>query len=73
MVVLIEYGVTTNVGGGENKGRAIMNEAIVRELRRVRPDRTTFKVDPDWKDLAVVAFFQDRDSLAITNAAISPL
>lgn len=73
VVALIEYGITTNVGGGENKGRAIVNEAIVRELRRAKPGRTTFKVDPDWKNLAVVAFFQDRGTMAITNAAISPL
>ena len=73
VVALIEYGVTTNVGGGENKGRSLVDDAIVRGFTRARPGRTTFKVDPDWKNLAVVAFFQDRQSMAITNAAITPL
>ena len=73
IVALVQYDVTTAVGGGENKGRTIVNEAIVRDFKRAKAGRTTFKVDPDWKNLAVIAFFQDRDSMAITNAAISPL
>ncbi len=73
VVALVEYGVTTNVGGGENKGRSLVDDAIVRGFTRARPGRTIFKVDPDWKNLAVVAFFQDRQSMAITNATISPL
>jgi hypothetical protein len=69
MLALVEYDVTTEVKGGENKGRTIVNEAIVRSLARVSPGRTTLKADPSWKQLGVVAFLQDRDTLAIQNAA----
>jgi hypothetical protein len=69
MLALVEYGVTTEVKAGENEGRTILNDAVVRSLSRVGPGRTTLKVDPAWKQLGVVAFIQERDSMAIVNAA----
>jgi hypothetical protein len=69
MLALVEYGVTTEVKAGENEGRTILNDAVVRSLTRVNPGRTTFKPDPAWKQLGVVAFIQERDSMAIVNAA----
>lgn len=77
MLALVENGISTNVGGGENQGRVIVNEAIVRDLVRVATgavDKTlTMKPDPAWKNLAVVVFLQDRNSLAITNATTARL
>jgi hypothetical protein len=73
IVVLVEYDVATSVTAGENQGRRIVNDAIVRSLSRVSPGRTTLKADPAWQHLAVVAFVQDRETLAITNAAVARL
>jgi hypothetical protein len=71
VVAVIEYDVTTHVEAGENNGRTIVNEAIVRDLARVNPGRVTIKTQPAWQHLGVVAFLQDRDTLAIRNAALA--
>ncbi|HTQ48228.1 MAG TPA: DUF1223 domain-containing protein [Polyangiaceae bacterium] len=73
MLAVVEYGVTTKVQAGENDGRTLVNDAIVRTLQQVKPGRIEIHTDPAWQHLSVVAFLQDRDSLAITNAAIAPL
>jgi hypothetical protein len=73
VLVLVQYDVTTQVGGGENGGRVLLNDAIVRSLSRVRSGQTTLKIDPSWKNLGVVAFLQDRETMAITNAAVAKL
>ena len=73
MLAVVEYDVTTNVKAGENEGRSLVNDAIVRSLGRVAPGRTAVKVDPSWKQLGVVVFLQDRGTLAITNAAAARL
>ncbi len=68
VLALVEYNVATPVKAGENEGRTIMNDAIVRSLRQVRPGRIKLNAEPSWQHLAVVAFLQDRETLAITNA-----
>lgn len=68
VLALVEYDVTTPVKAGENEGRTIVNDAIVRSLQQVRPGRIKLNTDPSWQHLAVVAFLQDRETLAITNA-----
>lgn len=73
VVAVVEYDIPTNVGAGENKGRTIVNDAIVRSLQRVKPGHVKLNADPSWQHLAVVAFLQDRDTLAITNATVTRL
>ena len=70
VVVLFEDGVTTHIERGENEGRTATEDAIVRRLVRVArgTNSVTFDADPSWKRLGVVAFVQDRTTLAITAA-----
>ncbi len=70
VVVLFEDGVTTHIERGENGGRTATEDAIVRRLVRVTrgTNSVTFDADPSWKRLGVVAFVQDRSTLAITAA-----
>jgi hypothetical protein len=73
IVALVQYDIPTPVKAGENQGRTIVNDAIVRSLQQVRPGRVRLNADASWQHLAVVAFLQDRESLAITNAAVTRL
>ena len=70
MLALTEDDITTKIEHGENAGRTLINDAIVRRLVRVDPAQTTvqFKIDPAWRNLSAVAFVQDRNSLAIGAA-----
>lgn len=70
MLAVTEDGVTTKIQHGENAGRTITNDAIVRCLIRVTPGQTavTIPVDPAWRNLSAAAFLQDRDSMAIGAA-----
>jgi hypothetical protein len=65
----------TAVARGENTGRTISNDNVVRRLIRAGAltggalDRTvTVAIDPSWKDPGVAAFLQDRETLAIGAA-----
>ncbi len=73
VVVLFEDGVTTHIAGGENQGRTPTENAIVRRLVRVRGQSFSFDADPSWKRLGVVAFVQNRATLAITAATVHDL
>ena len=72
--IVFQDGVTTKIGGGENDGRTATDNAIVRRIVRVGSGALTRNIsvdaDPTWKNLGVVAFVQDRATLAITNAAV---
>jgi len=70
MLAIVEDGVTTKIEHGENAGRTITNDAIVRKLVRVKPGQTTVTVplDMTWHNVSAVAFVQDRASLAIVAA-----
>lgn len=74
LIALYEDGVTTNVGSGENGGRVIVNDGIVRNLIRLQvPHGTinttmTIAVEPAWKEVGVAAFLQDRTSMKIGAA-----
>lgn len=74
VLVVFEDGVTTKIERGENGGRTLTNDAIVRRLVRVGSGSLTksvdLDVDPSWKRLGVVVFLQDRATLAITNATV---
>jgi hypothetical protein len=71
MLAVTEDGVTTKSPHGENAGRTVTNDAIVRRLVRVKPGQTTVTIplDRSWRNLSAAAFVQDRDSLAIGAAA----
>lgn len=76
IVVVTENGAVTKVERGENRGRTLASDAIVRKLVRVgtvangAADKTvSVALDPSWKDITAVAFLQDAKTLAIDAAA----
>jgi hypothetical protein len=73
MLAIVEDGVTTKIEHGENAGRTLTNDAIVRKLVRVAPGETTIRVplDAAWRDVSATAFMQDRATMAIGAAAFT--
>jgi hypothetical protein len=69
MLAVVEDGVITKIEHGENAGRTITNDAVVRKLMQVKPGESTVRLDPAWRSLSVTAFVQDRATLAIGTAA----
>jgi hypothetical protein len=69
MLAIVEDGVNTKIEHGENAGRAIVNDAIVRKLIRVRSGQSTVALDSAWHSVSATAFAQDRTTLAIGAAA----
>jgi len=71
MLAIVEDGVTTKIEHGENAGRTLTNDAIVRKLIRVTSGQTTLTVplDSAWHKVTATAFVQDRDTLTIGAAA----
>ncbi|MDP9361501.1 MAG: DUF1223 domain-containing protein [Acidobacteriota bacterium] len=70
LLAVTEDDVTTKIPHGENAGRTLTNDAIVRRLIRVSLGQTTvtIPVDPAWRNLSAAAFVQDRSTLAIGAA-----
>ena len=71
---IVENDVTTNVARGENGGRTLVNDAIVRRFTRlgsVIDQDVPLKLDPRWKraNLFIVAFVQDPKTMHILGAA----
>jgi hypothetical protein len=75
MLAITEDGVTTKVAHGENAGRTLTDDAIVRSLIQVNIGQTTvtIPIDPAWRNLSTVAFIQNRNSLAIGAAAAAQI
>jgi hypothetical protein len=71
MLAIVEDGVTTKIEHGENAGRTITNDAIVRKLIRVAHGEATVRLDPAWRNVSAVAFVQDRATRAIGAASFS--
>jgi hypothetical protein len=77
IVALYEDDVTTNVGAGENGGRTLVNDGIVRQFVRVDAPRgaidktLTIRTQPGWRaeKLGVAAFLQDVTTMRIGAAA----
>jgi hypothetical protein len=69
MLAIVEDGVTTKIEHGENAGRTITNDAIVRKLVQITPGNSTVPLHPAWRSLSATAFVQDRITLTIGAAA----
>lgn len=72
LVAVIESGLETAVGRGENARRSLHNDFVVRRLLSVGPSgRVSVPLDPSWsrERLAVVAFAQEPRSRRIRGAA----
>jgi hypothetical protein len=80
-VAVFETGLVTPVGKGENGGRTLHNDYVVRALTSAgkveKPARlqTTVKLDKGWdrSHLGVAAFLQDPKTLEIRGASVVPL
>ena len=77
---LVEDGLETPVGKGENARRTLLNDRVVRRLERVaRIDGNghshtatlDIELEPEWQrdSLSVAAFLQDPQSLHVHAAA----
>lgn len=74
VLAVVEDGLVTPVRRGENAGRSLRNDFVVRSIKRAGAAPLDADVpldlDPAWKNVRVVAFAQDRDSLRIYGAAM---
>jgi len=77
MVALYETGLSTAVGRGENGGRTLQNDYVVRRLERAgrvkasTKGEASLKIESGWNraHLGVAAFLQDPDTLEIRGAS----
>ena len=69
MLAIVEDGVTTKIEHGENAGRTLTNDAIVRKLVHVKPGQSSIPLAAAWRNVSATAFVQDRATLAIGAAA----
>lgn len=69
LLAIVEDGVTTKIEHGENAGRTLTNDAIVRKLVRVTPGQSTIPLAAAWHNVIAIAFVQDRTTLAIGASA----
>ena len=81
LLAVTEDGITTSVGGGENKGRVLQHVAVVRQLKTIgKPSHGSFDdtvgvtTHPDWNvaQLKAVVFVQDFHSGEILGALAVP-
>jgi len=76
-IAVAESGLETSVRRGENAGRALINDHIVREMVQIKPKdgersrRVKIPADPSWNRnrLKLVAFARHRASFAVLGAA----
>ncbi len=81
MVALYETGLSTAVGRGENGGRTLRNDYVVRSLQRAgrvkdsSKEEATVKLEAGWNraNLGVAAFLQDPGTLEIRGASARAL
>ena len=77
VLALVENGISTKVTAGENGGKTIDNDAIVRRLMRVATGSVettvSIPIEKTWNAsrLGVAVFLQDRKTLAIRGAAVA--
>lgn len=80
-LAITEDDLTSHVAAGENTGRTLHHDAVVRECKNIGQlhsgnfeKAVPLKLQHDWKrsDLRIVAFVQDRHTGKITGAAEVP-
>ena len=73
ILAIVEDGIVTPVKRGENAGRSLRNDFVVRRMQRIGPlpfdSDVSLELDPAWKNVRVVAFAQDPRTLRIYGAA----
>ena len=76
VVALYENGLETTVTRGENRGRSLQNNYVVRDLQELgalrqglRHQEAVFAIDSEWQEanLGVVVFAQDLQSLEVVG------
>ncbi|MGD9681090.1 MAG: DUF1223 domain-containing protein [Candidatus Obscuribacterales bacterium] len=79
IVCLTQDNLSVPVRSGENSGRRLSHQAVVRVMKKVENPggqvSVRFELDPGWKleDMHAVAFLQDRKTKEITGAGTSPV
>jgi len=84
LIAVVEDNLQTEVRRGENRGRTLKHDAVVRSLTSVgtlsRDNRTwstsaTVKLAPEWKpaNIRLVAFLQEHESRRIVGAGAATL
>jgi hypothetical protein len=82
MLAIVEDNLETKISGGENRGKVLRHNAVVRDLRKLGSVKNgPFSKElelphrKDWKqpDLQAVVFLQERNSGRIIGAASIPL
>lgn len=72
-LAVVERHLVTPVGRGENNGKTLRNDHVVRRLLEVSSGVPSVDIvlDPSWNrnQLGLVAFVQDGDTLAVRGAA----
>ena len=74
VAVLFESGLDTRVQRGENRGRSLHNDVVVRALEPIAGDGlAVFSLEPGWNrsNLGVAAFLQAKETREILGAAAS--
>ena len=73
VLAIVEDGIVTPVKRGENAGRSLRNDFVVRRMQRIGSlpfdSDVTLALDPAWKNVRVVVFAQDPKTLKIYGAA----
>ena len=77
VVAIVEDGIVTKIRRGENEGRTLRNDFVVRRVKSagmapVDAD-VALDLDPSWKHVRVVAFAQDQRTLRIYGATSVPV
>jgi hypothetical protein len=70
-VALTEDGLVTQVARGENAGRLLRADHVVRAFETATGGAVTIPVEPGWGKLRAVVLVQDRATLAVRGAAVA--
>jgi hypothetical protein len=85
LLAVVEGGLASEITGGENVGRSLRHESVVRELRTIAELEassevtklldTAIEIASEWKraNLRAVVFVQERKTLRILGAAVTDL
>lgn len=63
VLAIVEDGLVSEVKRGENAGRTLRHESVVRSLRKVKPGTVPLLLDPSWKKPRAVVFVQGKDGI----------